>query len=133
MTERRINVRAVLHALLSVVAVVLLLHDLVRPDGHGGAPPPRPAATPPAAHLLQASLPGDAPVTDADACPRPWENPGEPILTKPLPPPSRHGAHPAHRWRPAGASYTTSRMPVAGATALRRPRPTGPRLPVFRC
>ncbi|GII66342.1 hypothetical protein Skr01_64270 [Sphaerisporangium krabiense] len=129
---------AVLRALMAVTAAVLLVHGVAPGPEAPGSPvsrsepftlaaqaPPQTAPVP-----SPASVPED---TDHDGCPKPWEQPGAAGWHKSPPPPSRNGGPPPQRARAVAETASLAGTSGAGAFALRRARPTGPRLPVFRC
>ncbi|MGW4640598.1 hypothetical protein ACWEN6_18835 [Sphaerisporangium sp. NPDC004334] len=135
MTERRSAVRAAVHLLLATATVILLVTGV----GSHESPPALPAITvtpvvAPAAETRAEAAPMPGPEdADHDGCPRPWENPCAAGWVKPPLPPSRHGGHPSQRPKAVTETAFRAGVPAAGASALRWTRPSGPRLPVFRC
>jgi hypothetical protein len=125
--------RAFLRTLVAVAAVILLVHGITPHGAHfsalsdvrAGQAAPATGAPP-----ETAPAPED---TDHDGCPKPVGHPCPAGWVKPVPAPSRHGGRPRRGPRAAGGAASVARMPVAGLLAVRHARPTGPRLPVFRC
>ncbi|WP_147268996.1 hypothetical protein [Sphaerisporangium album] len=127
---------AVLRALPAVGTALLLVLGIA-PFSDGPSPAPRSAPAVLAAQAQEAApAPPPAPVpedTDHDGCPKPWEQPRAASCFKPPPPPSRNGGPPPQRSRSVEETAHLAGTSGAGASALRWARPTGPRLPVFRC
>ncbi|MEV6983279.1 hypothetical protein AB0M95_18760 [Sphaerisporangium sp. NPDC051017] len=135
MTETRTAMTAVLRAFPAVATALLLVLGIV-PLGHPPFPTPQAVASAFAAGQPEAApVPAPAPIPEDnhDGCPKPWEQPCSAGCFKPPPPPSRNGGPPPQRSRPAEETARLAGMSGAGASALRWARPTGPRLPVFRC